>query len=79
MEKYTALEQAVRDPSLAIITENITTLKVLRGELREEETAFYFRCFLLSDGAVGSAASRSRRNNGTFSSPCFRASDHLVL
>ena len=29
MEKYTALEQAVRDPSLAIITENITTLKEL--------------------------------------------------
>ena len=29
MEKYTALEQAVRDPSLAIITEDITTLKEL--------------------------------------------------
>ena len=29
MEKYTTLEQAVRDPSLAIITENITTLKEL--------------------------------------------------
>ena len=29
MAKYTALEQAVRDPSLAIITEDITTLKEL--------------------------------------------------
>ena len=29
MEKYTALEQAVRDQSLAIITEDITTLKEL--------------------------------------------------
>ena len=29
MEKYTTLEQAVRDPSLAIITEDITTLKEL--------------------------------------------------
>ena len=29
MEKYTALEQAVRDPSLAIITEDIATLKEL--------------------------------------------------
>ena len=29
MEKYNALEQAVRDTSLAIITENVTTLKEL--------------------------------------------------
>ena len=29
MEKYTSLEQAARDPLLAIITENITTLKEL--------------------------------------------------
>ena len=29
MEKYTALEQALRDPSLAIIIDSITTLKEL--------------------------------------------------
>ena len=29
MEKYTNLEQALRDPSLAIITGNITTQKEL--------------------------------------------------
>lgn len=29
MEQYTSLEQALRDPSLAIITEDITTLREL--------------------------------------------------
>ena len=29
MEKYTNLEQAIQDPSLVIITENITTQKEL--------------------------------------------------
>ena len=34
MEKYTSLEQAVQDPSLVIITDNITT----QTEIAEEST-----------------------------------------